>query len=264
MTAPHIESPAPQVLIVEDQPLLASAMSRTLVARGCSVLVAKTYAEARELIDDEELRFDAAVLDHRLPDGDARELVSVLANRDPSCSSLVLTGHGEQKLALDYRSRGAFHYATKPVNSSLLIALVNATIHNSYYWRRMIDGRSPDDEAPPVVVVDFEQAAERLRHVANLSSMEAKVAYWMLQGLRDAEISIKLGRAERTTKRHVSHVLSKVGVKNRASLWLVLSQDGDTNATYEGGGRDGGDGDGGGAPRGHAWRPDDRVRADAS
>ena len=256
---PSSDVPTPCVLLVEDTPQLASAMARTLTVKGCSVSTATSYAEARALIEDQSLRFDAAVLDHRLPDGDARELVSALANREPSCSSLVLTAFGEQKLALDYRSRGAFHYAAKPINSSLLIALVNATIHNSYYWRRMIDGGSPDDEAPPVVVVDFELAAERLRHVAGLSSMETKVAYWMLQGLRDAEIATKVERSERTTKRHVSRVLTKVGVKNRASLWLVLSQDGDGPVAYDEGDDDGGDVSAGshtGAGREGAWVPE--------
>lgn len=232
MTALKIDPSAPCVLLVEDSRELASAMVRTLVARGCTVHLAKSYTEARILIDRDDLRLDAAVLDHRLPDGDSRELVSALANRNPSCSSLVLTGYGGQDLALDYRSRGVFHYATKPIAGAHLVSLVNATIHNSYYWRRMIDGTATDD-VPPVVVLDFEQAAERLRHIAALSPIETEVAYWVLQGLRDAEIAPKIRKAERTTKRHVSRVLSKVGVKNRASLWMVLSQDSDPRAMPE-------------------------------
>ncbi|MCX4240694.1 response regulator [Paraliomyxa miuraensis] len=252
-------------------------MARTLTAKGCSVSTAKSHAEARALIDDQRLRFDAAVLDHRLPDGDARELVSALANRDPSCSSLVLTAFDEQKLALDYRSRGAFHYATKPINGSLLVALVNATIHNSHHWRRMIEGGSPDDEAPPVVVVDFELASERLRHVAGLSSMETKVAYWILQGLRDAEIATEIKRTERTAKRYVSRVLTKVGVKNRTSLWLVLSQDGDASSVHDDRGDDDDSGDEapdhddgaaasshGGAGRGKTWSSRGRASAEPS
>jgi DNA-binding CsgD family transcriptional regulator len=75
------------------------------------------------------------------------------------------------------------------------------------------------------VLPDLDHAAERLRHVARLSPTETVVARFMLEGLRDAEIAQKLGRAERTAKRHVSQVLAKAGVKNRASLWSALGQD---------------------------------------
>lgn len=267
MTAPKLEPSAPCVLVVEDSREFASAMARTLKSRGCSVQLARSCAEARLLIDRPELRFDAAVLDHRLPDGDSRELVLALANRDPSCSSLVLTGYGHQELALDYRSRGAFHYATKPISSTHLAALVNATIHNSYYWRRMIDETAVDDEAPPVVVLDFEQAAERLRHIAGLSPNETKVAYWMLQGLRDAEIALKVGRAPRTAKRHVSRVLAKAGVKNRGSLWVVLSQDSEGRESSDDGRQSDGapkDDDDDSSPPGRGWSAEPtRARAQA-
>ena len=48
----------------------------------------------------------------------------------------------------------------------------------------------------------------------------------MLHGKRDADLAQILGRAERTAKRHVSEVLRKAGVPNRAALWSVLRNDG--------------------------------------
>lgn len=194
-------------------------------------MLATSHAQARALIEHEDLRFDAAILDHRLPDGDSRELVVALANRNPSCSSLVLTGHGEDEIAREYLVRGAFRYATKPLGGTQLMVLVSDTVHHTHRWRRALG--QTDDAAPPAVIPDFDHAADRLRHVAGLSPTETIVARWMLQGLRDAEIAQKLGRAERTAKRHVSQVLAKAGVKNRASLWAVLSQDGKTRESED-------------------------------
>ncbi len=224
---PRREPERPCVLLVEDSRELSTAMARTLQARGFAVLHASDHAEARDLIERSDLCFDAAVLDHHLPDGDSRELVTALANRDPSCCSLVLTAHDGTELVRDYLQRGAFRYASKPISGTQLAVLVSDTVHHSRRWRRSM-GQAPldGDAPPPTVVPDFEHAAERLRHIAGLSATETTVAYWLLQGLRDAEIAEKLARTERTAKRHVSQVLAKVGIKNRASLWAVLDQDG--------------------------------------
>ena len=233
MTASKSDPVAPCVLLVEDNRELASAMRRTLKARGFSVILATSNAQARALIAREELRFDAAVLDHRLPDGDSLDLVVALANRKPSCSSLVLTGHGEDEIAREYLVRGAFRYATKPLGGTQLMVLVSDTVHHTQRWRCSL-GQTDEAAAPPAVIPDFDHAAERLRHVAGLSPTETIVARLMLEGLRDAEIAQKIARAERTAKRHVSQVLAKAGVKNRASLWAVLSQDGQTRESEDG------------------------------
>lgn len=218
-------SAVPCVLLVEDTRELASAMRRTLEARGFSVVVATSRTQARVLIENEELRLDAAVLDHRLPDGDSFELIVALFKRNPSCASLVLTAHNEEAVAREYLVRGAYRYATKPLDGTQLVVLVSDTVHHTYRWRRWLN-QIDDDVSPPPVIPDFDHAAERLRHIAGLSATEAIVARWMLQGLRDADIARKIGRAERTAKRHVSQVLAKAKVKNRGSLWAVLSQDG--------------------------------------
>jgi DNA-binding NarL/FixJ family response regulator len=218
---------APCVLLVEDTRELALAIRRTLEARGFSVILATSRTQAHALIDREDLRFDAAILDHRLLDGDSRELVAALAARNPSCSSLVLSGYDESNVVRDYLARGAFRYATKPLSDTELVVLVSDTIHHTHRWRRALG--QTNDVTPPAAIPDFDHAAERLRQIAGLSPTETIVARWMLEGLHDAEIAQRLGRAERTAKRHVSQVLAKVGVKNRAGLLTRLTTSADTS-----------------------------------
>lgn len=232
MTRSVREPERPCVLLVEDSPELAKSMSRSLQARGFAVMLATNRAHAAALIEREDLCFDAAVLDHHLPDGDSRELVTALANRDPSCCSIVLTSHGGRELVRDYLQRGAFRYAAKPISGTQLVILVTDTVHHTRCWRRSMSidtvGVAAREPPPLAVIPDFGHAAERLGHIAGLTRIETTVAYWMLQGLRDVEIGEKLARTERTAKRHVSRVLAKLGIKNRASLWAVLGADAGT------------------------------------
>ncbi len=209
-------------------------MVAVLERAGLSVVKASTLAEAQAHIEDRSISFDATVLDHRLPDGDALPLVEALALRRPSCSSLIVTGHGELNLAQEYRGRGAFRYLSKPISGPQLVAHVHATILDTYRWRLAAEDPRLQEPEPPVVVVDVEAATQRLCHIFKLTPTECRVAYWMLLGARDAEIARILGRAERTAKRHVGQILAKANVANRASLWAALREDSRTKVDYGG------------------------------
>lgn len=256
MTAQTEPDPTIPVLLVEDQLEVAKAFVRTLDRAGFAVTVAANYEQARASIDQPNVRFDAAVLDHKLPDGDSRDLVTALASREPSCSSLILTGYRDHDLALDYRGRGAFRFAAKPIGGIQLLAHVHATMLDTHRWRGAgIIETKPEE--PPVVVMDVEHAADRLRYIAKLSPTEREVTYWVLQGLRDAQIAQILGRAERTAKRHVGQVLAKAGVQNRASLWNLLRTDGEKTITPDGNSGNGNGNDGKGQSKGKSSDDDD-------
>jgi len=254
------ESPSTaHVLLVEDSVEVSKAMVRTLERAGLRVMVAANFEDARGLIDRPNVRFDAAVLDHQLPDGDSRDLVSALATRKPCCSALILTGHRDHDLALEYRGRGAFRFATKPLGGIQLLANIHATMLDTHRWRGAgLAAQLPKE--PPPVVVDVEQAADRLRYIAKLSPTEREVAYWVLQGLRDAQIAELLGRAERTAKRHVGQVLAKANVQNRASLWALLRTDADAKIPKV----DGGGGDDDDDPLSGSWPLEGGTQSAAS
>ncbi|MBB3021351.1 DNA-binding response OmpR family regulator [Microvirga lupini] len=73
-----------QVLIVEDEALVAASLSDVMENAGGEVVgVARSVSEARELI--RRLTFDAAVLDLHLPGGDVTPILEALhAGRAPT------------------------------------------------------------------------------------------------------------------------------------------------------------------------------------
>jgi two-component system response regulator TtrR len=219
---------APHVLLVEGASGRLPTTISILQRAGIVVTEAHDVAQARVLIKHAGSRFDAAVLNHQLPDGDSRELVAELVGCEPSCSALILAARGDQELAREYRQRGAFRLIAKSIGENELLASVHATMHDTLRWRSVGIHSIRSSTEPRAVVVDVEQAAARLAFIAKLSPTERKVAHWVLEGFRDAKIAEMLGRAERTAKRHVGQVLAKAKVPNRASLWEVLRKDGDT------------------------------------
>ncbi len=213
------------VLVIDGDANGASEICSTLERASIQSHLAHRPSEVHALIEQVDMNFDAVVLNHSSVGEGSFQIIGELRAWMPLCSVLVIGGYGEEKLARAYRERGAYRYICEPLSPMQLLAHIHNTIADACHWRAVAEPRAQTPVAPPVVILDMEQAVDRLVYIANLSKTEREVAYWMLHGKRDAEIARLLGRAERTAKRHVGSILSKTGVNNRASLWARLHSD---------------------------------------
>jgi DNA-binding NtrC family response regulator len=107
-----------RILLVDDEPGIRLGMRGFLTAHGFDVDEATTLAEAQEAF--RTTRPDVAVVDYRLPDGSALELLPRLKDIDASVPLVVLTGHGSIELAVQAIKEGAEQFLTKPVELSVL------------------------------------------------------------------------------------------------------------------------------------------------
>lgn len=100
-----------EVLLLEDDPPLRRRLAAHLRALKAEVTEASTIEEARRLLRD--LRFDFALVDLHLPDGEALELL-----RDGAFSEntgvVVMTGFGGVRNAVEAMRLGAGDYLAKP------------------------------------------------------------------------------------------------------------------------------------------------------
>jgi len=111
-----------RVLVVDDEVLFARALARTIARDGVSCEVAHTAADAVALTSRE--RFDAVLLDHRLPDGDGIRLVPVLRARMPQAVVLVMTAFEAIPSAIQAIRLGAEDYLVKQASMDPLVAAV--------------------------------------------------------------------------------------------------------------------------------------------
>jgi two-component system, OmpR family, KDP operon response regulator KdpE len=123
-----VSSPAPRVLVVDDEPALARALAINLRAHGWDVLVAH---DGRSALDTAVTGHpDVVLLDLGLPDMDGTEVISGLRGWT-SVPIVVLSArqHGEDKVeALDL---GADDYVTKPFAINELMARLRAAVRRS-------------------------------------------------------------------------------------------------------------------------------------
>ncbi len=92
-----------RLLVVEDDVTVARAVSRTLARRGFSVALARSCTAALALAQ----RFDFAVLDLDLPDGNGVDLARALLDGDKVRSVLFFTGSLDPALLTRARALGS-------------------------------------------------------------------------------------------------------------------------------------------------------------
>ena len=63
-----------------------------------------------------------------------------------------------------------------------------------------------------------------LMSALDLTEREAEVLYWVAQGKTSPEISIILGSALKTVKKHLQRVYEKLGVETRTAAALQASE----------------------------------------
>ncbi len=113
-----------RILLVEDEPKVASFIRRGLQEVHHTVDVASSAREGDELASVET--YDVMIFDCMLPDGDGRSLCRELRERGVATPVLILTAKsatGDKILGLD---SGADDYLTKPFDFSELLARIRA------------------------------------------------------------------------------------------------------------------------------------------
>lgn len=150
-----------RVLIVDDENGIRFAVRNYLEGCGYEVREVEDIASCRLAFRD--WRPDAILLDYRLPDGTALDLVQPVKAFDPSITIIILTGHGSIDLAVQSMKDGADHFMTKPVELSVLAAVLEKSLSLQLSRRRDLVAKSPRTETVRDPFIGKSRAIARLR-----------------------------------------------------------------------------------------------------
>ena len=130
-----------RVLIVDDDPALLQALPETLRLRmsGVTVDTADSAAAALERIAARD--YDTIVTDIKMPGIDGLTLLAEIRKRRPDTPTLMITGHGDEDLAVRALRGGAYDFIQKPIDRDQFVALLYRAIRARALNRRMNDRR---------------------------------------------------------------------------------------------------------------------------
>lgn len=200
-----------RVMLVDDHALVRSAIRQALDAPDIEVVAEAGSAE--EMLDlAPQLRPDVILLDIDLPGLSGIEAVRELAPRLPETRIVMLTVSTDRRDLLTAMRHGAAGYLTKDLTGDALLRAV----------RGLRRGDLPMSRIHAAVVVEHlarggsSSGADATETADLLSARENEVLRLLADGMTDRDIAAGLAISPRTVESHVSSVLRKLGVRNRA------------------------------------------------
>lgn len=115
-----------EILIVEDDKVVAKQLAKLLIAEKYSCDVAFGYKEAEALLDENS--YALILLDWNLGDGDGLELLRELRDLDIKTPVLMLSANSEIDDRVAVLDSGADDYLCKPYSSVELLARMRALL----------------------------------------------------------------------------------------------------------------------------------------
>jgi len=114
-----------KVLLVDDERGIRKVLGICLADAGYEVHTAEDGRQASRMIH--ELRPDIVLTDIRMPGMDGLELLKFIKTGTPDIEVIMITGHGDLRLAIESLKMDAVDFITKPINNDILeIALKRA------------------------------------------------------------------------------------------------------------------------------------------
>jgi DNA-binding NtrC family response regulator len=139
-----------QILIIEDEVLLAKSLSRSLTGRGHDCVTAATAEEGLRLL--EQMPTDIVVVDLQLPGMSGFDAMKSIRQYDPNIAVIVITAFGTMASVVEAMRSGAGDFLRKPLDTEELALAVERAVANarlrhtvSYYHNREAEKTSEDE-----------------------------------------------------------------------------------------------------------------------
>ena len=204
------------ILLIEDHPPMRRNLSTMLTMEGFEVHTAENGRVGVETAKTELP--DLILCDVMMPELDGYDVLrEIRAHREIANTPFIfLTAKGEKPDIRAGMNLGADDYLTKPVVKAELLAAIRARFEREAARERELDAKVNEARrfAP-----NFDSPAP-LEQKFGLTPREAEVLLWLAQGKTNAEIATICGAANKTIKRHVTHIFEKLGVEGRNAATL--------------------------------------------
>jgi DNA-binding NarL/FixJ family response regulator len=208
-----------RVLIADDQAMVRAGF-RMLLSGEQDIEVVAEARDGREAVAKAAQSYPTVILmDIRMPEFDGLEATRRIITADHDARILILTTFGLDEYVYEALRAGASGFVLKDDPPEQLIAAV-----------RTVAGG--DALLSPAITKRVIKQFTRLRRPAppkeldELTAREQDILRLIADGLSNSEIGKRLYISETTVKTHVTHILQKLGLRDRVQAVVLAYQTG--------------------------------------
>ncbi|MFB9681350.1 response regulator [Streptosporangium vulgare] len=215
-----------RVLIADDEPMIRAGV-RALLSTAPDITVVAEAADGHEAVElVRRHRPQVAVLDIRMPKVNGIAAAAEIRRTVPATGVVILTTFGEDDYILQALGGGAAGFLVKSGEPEELIAGVRAVADGAAYLSPKVAARVVVHlAASGAGTLAGRRDAARERIVA-LTAREREVLAFLGGGLSNGQIARRLHVVEGTVKAHVSSILARLAVDNRAAAAVMAHEAG--------------------------------------
>ena len=198
-----------RILVVDDHFMVRMGLSASLNVEADMEVVAEATNGESALPAYRQHHPNLVIMDVRMPGTTGAEATAAIVQEFPDAIVLMLSTHSGEEEVFRALQAGARGYILKNAMREELLRAIREVFQGRLYL---------DPAVAPLL-------AARMSH-RSLTGRELDVLRMVARGFGNKEIAASLGIAEVTVKLHVSHVLEKLGVKDRTEAATVALQRG--------------------------------------
>ena len=203
-----------RVLVADDQSMVRAGF-RMLLTGEQDIEVVAEASNGREAVAMAE-RFNPAVvlMDIRMPEVDGLEATRRILAANHAARILILTTFGLDEYVYEASAAGASGFVLKDDPAEQLIAAVRTVAAGNALLSPAITKR---------VIRQFTRIARPAppKELGELTEREREILRLIAVGLSNAEIGRELHISETTVKTHVTHILQKLGLRDRVQAVVL-------------------------------------------
>ncbi|MDN3352932.1 response regulator transcription factor [Actinomadura sp. DC4] len=209
-----------RVLVADDQDLFRGGFAMILGAQDDISVVGEAADGAEAIAKAVELEPDLVLMDIRMPHVDGVTATAEICRRT-SAKVLVLTMYDIDDYVYEALRAGASGFLLKDVRRDDLVRAVRLVAAGESLLAPSVTRRLIED----VVRRGTPRPTLRAR-LGTLTEREIDTLRQIARGLSNAEIAAELVVSEHTVKTHVSNLLTKLGLRDRAQAVMFAYESG--------------------------------------
>ncbi len=210
-----------RVLVADDQGMVRSGFSTLLNAQPDIEVIGEAVNGQEAVASAARLNPDVILMDVRMPVLDGLQATRQIAATDDHPRILILTTFDLDDYVYEALRAGASGFLLKDASASELAEAVRVVAAG--------DGLLAPGVTRRLIAEFARMGGPRVparKSVKDLTDRETEVLALVARGMTNGEIAGYLVVAEQTVKTHVSHVLTKLGLRDRAQAVVFAYESG--------------------------------------